>query len=129
VAIWLPNSPAFVAAFLATLRTGAIAAPFGVLLTAREVRLRLEIARADLRLRGAGDLEGARQSGEAAGFRFLDPLADEALVAHAANDVAEIFSAPNALDAPELAGLRRALARFDADAAARELGIARGEAG
>jgi len=48
VAIWLPNSPAFVAVFLATLRTGATAAPLGILLTAREVRLRLEIARADV---------------------------------------------------------------------------------
>ena len=45
VAIWLPNSPAFVAAFLATLRLGAIAAPLGVLLKPREVRARLEIAR------------------------------------------------------------------------------------
>jgi len=44
VAFWLPNSPAFVAAFLATLRLGAIAAPLGVLLKPREVRARLEIA-------------------------------------------------------------------------------------
>jgi long-chain acyl-CoA synthetase len=45
VAIWLPNSPAFVAAFLATLRLGAVAAPLGILLKPREVRARLEIAR------------------------------------------------------------------------------------
>ena len=44
VAIWLPNSPAFVAAFLATLRLGAIATPLGILLKPREVRARLEIA-------------------------------------------------------------------------------------
>jgi len=88
-----------------------------------------EIARADLRLRGAGDLEGARQSGEAVGFRFLDPLADEALILEAARDVARIASGPHGFDAPELGGLRRALGRFDADAAAHELGIARGEAG
>ena len=37
VAIWLPNSPAFIAAFVATLRLGAVAAPLGVLLTPREV--------------------------------------------------------------------------------------------
>ncbi len=48
VAIWLPNSSAFVAAFLGTLRAGAVAAPLGVLLTAREVRPRLAVARADL---------------------------------------------------------------------------------
>jgi long-chain acyl-CoA synthetase len=44
VAIWLPNSPAFVAAFVATLRVGAIAAPLGVLLTPREVKDRLDVA-------------------------------------------------------------------------------------
>jgi long-chain acyl-CoA synthetase len=44
VTIWLPNSPAFVVAFAATLRLGAVAAPLGVLLTPREVRHRLEIA-------------------------------------------------------------------------------------
>ena len=89
----------------------------------------LEVARADLRLRGPGDLEGARQSGEAAGFRFLDPLGDEALIAAAAEDIARIAATPGALQSAGHAGLRRALARFDADAAARELGIARGEAG
>jgi len=46
VTLWLPNGPAFVAAYLATLRLGAIAAPLGVLLAGREVRLRLEIAQA-----------------------------------------------------------------------------------
>jgi len=44
VAIWLPNSPTFVAAFLATLRLGAIATPLGILLKPREIRARLEIA-------------------------------------------------------------------------------------
>jgi long-chain acyl-CoA synthetase len=45
VAIWLPNSPAFVAAFHATLRVGGIAAPLGILLKPREIRARLEIAK------------------------------------------------------------------------------------
>jgi long-chain acyl-CoA synthetase len=44
VAIWLPNSPAFVAAFVASLRLGAVAAPLGVLLKPREVRHRLVVA-------------------------------------------------------------------------------------
>ena len=44
VAIWLPNSPAFVGAFVASLRLGAVAAPLGVLLKPREVRQRLDVA-------------------------------------------------------------------------------------
>jgi len=48
VALWLPNSPAFVAAFLATLRLGAVAAPLGVLLTGHEVEQRMAIARANV---------------------------------------------------------------------------------
>ena len=44
VALWLPNSPAFVAAYVATLRLGAVAAPLGILLKPREVRHRLEAA-------------------------------------------------------------------------------------
>jgi long-chain acyl-CoA synthetase len=43
VAIWLPNSPAFVEAFFAALRLGAVVAPLGVLLRPREVRERLLI--------------------------------------------------------------------------------------
>ncbi len=39
----------------------------------------LELAEADLRLRGAGDALGVRQSGES-GFRLVDPVADAALV-------------------------------------------------
>jgi long-chain acyl-CoA synthetase len=45
VAIWLPNSPAFVAAFLATLRLGAVAAPLGILLKPREIHARLALAK------------------------------------------------------------------------------------
>ncbi len=45
MALWLPNSPAFVAAFFATLRLGATAAPLGVLLKPREVRQRIALAR------------------------------------------------------------------------------------
>ena len=89
----------------------------------------LTVARADLRLRGAGDLEGARQSGEAAGFRFLDPLVDEPLILRAVEDVERLSLARGGLERADLGGLRRALARFDADAAARDLGLARGEAG
>src|SRR5450631_4875731 len=44
VAIWLPNSPAFVEAFFAVLRLGATVAPLGALLRPREVRERLQVA-------------------------------------------------------------------------------------
>jgi long-chain acyl-CoA synthetase len=44
VVLWLPNSPAFVAGFFATLRLGATAAPLGVLLKPREVRQRVALA-------------------------------------------------------------------------------------
>ena len=44
VAVWLPNCPAFVEAFLAVLRLGATVAPLGALLRPREVRERLQIA-------------------------------------------------------------------------------------
>jgi len=46
VALWLPNGPAFVVTFLATLRLGAVAAPLGALLAAREVEARLAVVRA-----------------------------------------------------------------------------------
>jgi len=48
VALWLPNSPAFVAAFLATLRLGAISVPMGVLLKPGEVRQRLDVTRPEV---------------------------------------------------------------------------------
>jgi len=44
VAIQLPNSPGYVAALLAALRLGAIAAPLNVLLAAPEVQARLAVA-------------------------------------------------------------------------------------
>jgi len=87
----------------------------------------LEVARADLRLRGAGDLEGARQSGEASGMRFLDPIGDEAIVARASAAMREILAADPELRDASRAGLRRAFARFDEYVASQ--GIARGEAG
>ena len=67
-----------------------------------------EIARADLQLRGMGDLFGAKQHGLPA-FRIADPLRDEAL-----NETARIVAERVLRDDPELAaashqGLRHVL--------------------
>jgi len=66
------------------------------------------IARADMRLRGMGDLFGERQSGVPS-FRVADPLRDEALipVARAAADT--LLKADPTLSAPEHAPLRELL--------------------
>lgn len=45
VALLLPNSPAFVAAYFATLRLGGIAAPLGILLKHTEVQPRLNLVK------------------------------------------------------------------------------------
>ena len=67
-----------------------------------------EIARADLRLRGMGDLFGERQSGEPT-FRVADPLRDEAL-SDTAREVAERLLAEDPdLARPEHAQLRATL--------------------
>ncbi|HEY2025893.1 MAG TPA: ATP-dependent DNA helicase RecG [Gemmatimonadaceae bacterium] len=67
-----------------------------------------EIARADLKIRGMGDLFGERQSGVPT-FKVADPLRDEAL-GERAREAAEKLLArdPELSDAPQ-AGLRRVL--------------------
>src|ERR671920_1147137 len=67
-----------------------------------------EIARADLRLRGMGDLFGERQSGQPT-FKVADPLRDEELNAVAREVADEMLGADPELTAPEHAGLRQAL--------------------
>jgi ATP-dependent DNA helicase RecG len=67
-----------------------------------------EIARADLQLRGMGDLFGAKQHGLPA-FRIADPLRDEAL-----NETARVVAERVLREDPELVtppylGLRRLL--------------------
>ena len=72
-----------------------------------------EIARADLRLRGMGDLFGERQSGVAT-FRVADPLRDERLseAAHAA--ASALLASDPELEHPEHAAMRRVLGeRYD----------------
>ncbi len=67
-----------------------------------------EISRADLRLRGMGDLFGQRQSGIPT-FRVADPLRDEELAARAAAAAAQLLTIDPDLVRPEHASLRRVL--------------------
>jgi len=67
-----------------------------------------EIARADLRLRGMGDLFGERQSGVPT-FRVADPLRDEELNALAQQEAATLIALDPDLRSAEHAGIRRAL--------------------
>jgi ATP-dependent DNA helicase RecG len=67
-----------------------------------------EIARADLRIRGMGDLFGERQSGVPT-FRVADPLRDEALVERARHVAEELLAHDPDLAGADQAGLRRVL--------------------
>jgi ATP-dependent DNA helicase RecG len=66
------------------------------------------IARADLRMRGMGDLFGKEQSG-AATFRIADPLRDEELNLKAREAAERMLAEDPGLDAPRNEGLRRAM--------------------
>jgi len=67
-----------------------------------------EIAQADLRLRGMGDLFGARQHGVPA-FRVADPVRDEALLVRAQAMAERLLREDPALEAPPHRALRQQL--------------------
>ncbi len=67
-----------------------------------------EIARADMRLRGMGDLFGERQSGLPS-FRVADPLRDEALIPVARAAADQVLRADPTLSSPANAPLRELL--------------------
>ena len=66
------------------------------------------IARADLRLRGMGDVFGARQHG-VPDFRFFDPESDEDLLMDARRRATAVIEADPELESPENARLRSVL--------------------
>jgi ATP-dependent DNA helicase RecG len=67
-----------------------------------------EIARADLRLRGMGDLFGERQHGVPM-FRFADPVRDEELALTARDAAATLLAEDPMLTRPEHSAVRRIL--------------------
>jgi ATP-dependent DNA helicase RecG len=67
-----------------------------------------EIARADLRLRGMGDLFGQKQSGDPT-FRVADPLRDEALNERARQLAQQLLDRDPELSLPPHEGVRRVL--------------------
>ncbi|MGQ0765934.1 MAG: hypothetical protein ACT4OZ_09735 [Gemmatimonadota bacterium] len=66
-------------------------------------------ARADLRLRGMGDLFGERQSGMAS-FKVADPLRDEAINITAREMAGGVLEGDPELKLPKNAGIRDVLA-------------------
>jgi ATP-dependent DNA helicase RecG len=67
-----------------------------------------EIARADLQLRGMGDLFGERQSGVPT-FRVADPIRDEALSGRAAIAAEQVLSVDPSLELPVHEPLRKVM--------------------
>ncbi len=79
-----------------------------------------EIARADLDLRGAGDLGGTRQSGVEEELLYLDPASPPPWLARVEGDARAIFAADPRLAAAEHRALGLAVQRLAAAIAVRE---------
>jgi ATP-dependent DNA helicase RecG len=79
-----------------------------------------EVARADLALRGAGDLGGTRQSGIVEDFTWLEPADPPAWIARVEGDARTLLARDPALAAPEHRALALAVRRFAAALAVRE---------
>ena len=79
-----------------------------------------EIARADLALRGGGDLGGTRQSGLVEDFTWLDPQAPPAWIERIEQDARAILARDPELTAPEHRALAMAVRRFAVALAVRE---------
>jgi ATP-dependent DNA helicase RecG len=79
-----------------------------------------EIARADLGLRGAGELGGTRQSGIGEDFEWLDPAAPPVWLERVEYDARDILARDPELRAPEHSALAHAVRRFAVALAVRE---------
>ena len=79
-----------------------------------------DVARADLALRGAGDLSGTRQHGAIEDLSFLDPAAAPAWLARLDADARGILSQDPALELPEHRFLGAMVRRFGHAIAVRE---------
>jgi ATP-dependent DNA helicase RecG len=79
-----------------------------------------EIARADLELRGAGDLGGTRQSGVVEDFAWLDPRQPPPWIERVGDDARRIFTRDPKLEAPEHRALALAVRRLSTVMALRE---------
>ncbi len=80
----------------------------------------IDIAKADLELRGAGDLGGTRQSGMEEELLYLDPAAPPPWLARIESDARAILAADPELAAEEHRALCLAVRRFAVAIAARE---------
>ncbi len=79
-----------------------------------------EIARADLALRGAGDLGGTRQSGAVEDFGWLEPGNPPSWIERLEGDARDLLARDPALQAPEHRALAFAVRRFAVTLAVRE---------
>jgi ATP-dependent DNA helicase RecG len=79
-----------------------------------------EIARADLALRGAGDLGGTRQSGIAEDFAWLDPGQSPPWLDRIDADARSLLARDPGLEWPEHRGLALAVRRIAMQIAVRE---------
>jgi ATP-dependent DNA helicase RecG len=79
-----------------------------------------EIARADLALRGPGELGGTRQSGVVEDFVWLDPANPPAWIERIEADARSILAGDPTLEAPQHAALAQAVRRFAVAIAVRE---------
>jgi ATP-dependent DNA helicase RecG len=79
-----------------------------------------EIARADLGLRGSGDLGGTRQSGLVEDFAWLDPREPPPWMERIEHDARAILAVDPQLSAPEHRALALAVRRFAVALAVRE---------